>query len=187
MKRIAIFSSGEGTNANKLIEYFEDSNCANVVLLVSNRPNSGGLKIAKKHDVESLIVLREEFMSGVSLIEKLIEREIDYIVLAGFLWLLPPNVIVAFSNKIINVHPSLLPKFGGKGMYGTKVHEAVIAAKEIESGITIHYVNEKFDEGKHIAQFKCAVLSNDTAETLNIRVRELEHQNFAKVLESLLF
>ncbi len=187
MKRIAIFSSGEGTNANKLIEYFEGSNCANVVLLVSNRPNSGGLKIAMAHGVECLIVLKEEFMSGVSLIEKLVEREIDYIVLAGFLWLVPPIIITTFPNKIINVHPSLLPKFGGRGMYGTKVHEAVIAAKETESGITIHYVNEKFDEGQHIAQFKCAVLSNDTSATLNTRVRELEHQNFAKVLESLLF
>lgn len=101
VKRIAIFSSGEGTNANKLIEYFEDSNCANIVLLVSNRPNSGGLKIAKKHDVESLIVLKEEFMSGVSLIEKLIEREIDYIVLAGFLWLLPQMLLRLSPIKLL--------------------------------------------------------------------------------------
>ncbi len=186
MKRIAIFASGTGTNAQKLIEYFETHRDAQVTLVVSNRADAGVLGIAREHGVESMVVSREEFFADNSIVDKLHERGIDLIVLAGFLWLIPPAIISVFPNRIVNIHPALLPKFGGKGMYGSKVHAAVIAAGENESGITIHYVNERFDEGDHIAQFRCPVLPGDTPETLAARVRELEHEHFAETVEQLL-
>jgi phosphoribosylglycinamide formyltransferase 1 len=185
VKRIAIFASGTGTNAQKLIEHFETHHDAQVTLVVSNRAEAGVLDIAREHGVESLIVTREEFFAEHSITAQLRERGIDLIVLAGFLWLIPPAIISAFPDRIVNIHPALLPKFGGKGMYGSKVHAAVLAAGEKESGITIHYVNERFDEGDHIAQFRCPVLPGDTPQTLAARVQELEHKHFAEVIEKL--
>lgn len=153
--------------------------------MVSNKAEAGALKIALEHGVETFVVSREEFIDHHSIVKKLLSDKIDFIVLAGFLWLIPPAIISAFPNRIVNIHPALLPKFGGKGMYGQKVHEAVIAAKEKESGITIHFVNENFDEGNHIAQFTCPVFPDDTPETLAKRVLKLEHKHFAKVVEKL--
>lgn len=186
MKRIAIFASGTGTNAEAIIRHFEMHDRAQVVLLVTNRRDAGALKVAREHGVESMVIDREEFFSADSIIEKLQVRGIDLIVLAGFLWLIPPALIKAFPNKIVNIHPALLPKFGGKGMYGKFVHDAVLSAGEKESGITVHYVNEKFDEGEHIAQFTCAVDPGDTIETLAAKVQRLEHEHFASSIERLL-
>ena len=186
MKRIAIFASGTGTNAKNLIEHFELHREAQVTLVVCNRADAGVVQIARDHGIEVMIISREEFFSEHSITTELKERGIDFIVLAGFLWLIPKQLIASFQNKIINIHPALLPKFGGKGMYGKKVHEAVIAAGEKESGITIHFVNENFDEGKHISQFKCPVMPGDTFHTLSERVQKLEHKHFAEEVEKLI-
>jgi len=156
-----------------------------VTLVVCNRADAGVVQIAQEHGVETMIVSREEFFSEHSIVQPLKDRGIDFIVLAGFLWLIPVALISAFQNKIINIHPALLPKFGGKGMYGKKVHEAVLAKGEKETGITIHFVNEHFDEGKSIAQFVCPVMEGDTTEKLAARVQELEHKHFAEVVEKL--
>ena len=186
MKRIAVFASGTGTNAKNLIGHFELHRNAQVTLVVCNRADAGVVTIAREHGVETMIVSREEFFSEQSIVAELKDRGIDFIVLAGFLWLIPQQLISAFPNRIINIHPALLPKFGGKGMYGKKVHEAVLAAQEKESGITIHFVNENFDEGKSIAQFSCPVFPDDTTEKLAARVQELEHNHFAEVVEKLI-
>ncbi|HTL81252.1 MAG TPA: phosphoribosylglycinamide formyltransferase [Bacteroidia bacterium] len=186
MKRIAIFASGSGTNAQKLIEHFETHRDAQVTLVVCNNPQARVMGIAKEHGVETLLIDKEHFFSAQSIVDELKVRGIDLIVLAGFLWLIPLPVIKAYHEKIINIHPALLPKFGGKGMYGKKVHEAVLTAGEKESGITIHYVNEKFDEGKHIAQFRCPVLPGDTLQSLAGRVQKLEHDHFAEVVEKII-
>ena len=187
MKRIAIFASGAGTNAQKIISHFENHRGALVTLVLCNNPHAGVLEIAREHGVETMIVDREEFSDGKKIARELNDRGIDCIVLAGFLWLLPKELIAAFPDRIINIHPALLPKFGGKGMYGKKVHEAVLVAGEKVSGITIHFVNENFDEGKHIAQFTCPVLPGDTVESLAARVQALEHAHYAEVVEKVLF
>ena len=186
MKRIAIFASGTGTNAQIIIHHFELHPVAQVTLLVSNKSDAGAIHIAREHGVETLVIDRETFFSENSIVEELKVRGIDLIVLAGFLWLIPAQLIKAFPNRIVNIHPALLPKFGGKGMYGQFVHRAVLAAGESESGITIHYVNEKFDEGKHIAQFACPVEPGDTVESLTKRIHELEHRHYASAIERLL-
>jgi phosphoribosylglycinamide formyltransferase-1 len=186
VKRIAVFASGTGTNAKNLIEHFELHRDAQVTLVVCNRADAAVVPMAHEHGVETMIVSREEFFSEHSIVQDLKDRGIDFIVLAGFLWLIPAQLVSAFPNKIINIHPALLPKFGGKGMYGKKVHEAVLSAREKESGITIHFVNENFDEGKSIAQFSCPVMETDTVEKLASRVQELEHKHFAEVVEKLI-
>lgn len=186
MKRIAIFASGTGSNAEILIRHFEMHADAQVTLLVSNKANAGALGIAREHGVETMVVERDDFFSANSIAEALKVRGIDLIVLAGFLWLIPQALIKAFPGKIVNIHPALLPKFGGKGMYGKHVHSAVLAAGEKESGITVHFVNEHFDEGEHIAQFTCAVEPGDTVETLAAKVQRLEHEHFASAIERLL-
>jgi phosphoribosylglycinamide formyltransferase-1 len=185
VKRIAIFASGTGSNAEILIKHFELHRHAQVTLLVSNRAEAGAVQIARNHGVETMIIDKEIFFSENSIVKELKERGIDLIVLAGFLWLIPEAIIKAFPDRIVNIHPALLPKFGGKGMYGKKVHEAVLAAGEKQSGITVHFVNEKFDEGKHIAQFSCDVKEEDTIESLAKKVQELEHKHFAHVVEKL--
>lgn len=186
VKRIAVFASGTGTNAKALIEYFELHRNAQVTLLVCNNPKAGALEIAREHGVETLLTDRDHFFDGHTITEQLQARGIDLIVLAGFLWLIPKELIAAYPSRIVNIHPALLPKFGGKGMFGKRVHEAVIAAGEKESGITIHFVNEHFDEGAPIAQFRCPVLPDDTAETLAARIHALEHAHFAEAIDRLL-
>lgn len=183
MKNIAVFASGSGTNAENIFCHFEGSDLARPVLLVTDKPNAGALARAEKFGVETAIFPRAEFRSGEAVLKLMHEHSIDYIVLAGFLSLVPANLVKAFEGRIINIHPALLPKYGGKGMYGHHVHEAVIANGETESGITIHLVNERFDEGAPLAQFKVAITSDDTPDSLAAKIHELEYAHFPKVIE----
>jgi len=182
---IAIFASGAGTNAQKIIDHFKNSSLARVALIVCNKKRAGVLQIAESENIPSLIIDREKFFSGNGYLDELLERKIDFIVLAGFLWKIPSPLLEAYSRKIVNIHPALLPKFGGHGMYGSRVHEAVLAGKEVESGITIHYVDEHYDNGDIILQIKCPVLENDTPESLANRIHQLEHANYPLVIERL--
>ncbi|MBS1947945.1 MAG: phosphoribosylglycinamide formyltransferase [Bacteroidetes bacterium] len=183
LTHIAIFASGAGTNAQKIIEHFKNCSTVKMALIVCNRPDAGVLKIAEQFRIPALIIDKERFFRGNAYLPELKEKKIDFIVLAGFLWKLPPLLIKEYPDKIINIHPALLPKYGGKGMYGSRVHEAVIAAKEKESGITIHYVDDLYDHGKIIFQAKCAVEENETAGTLAQKIHKLEHENFPGVIE----
>jgi phosphoribosylglycinamide formyltransferase-1 len=179
---IAIFASGAGSNARKIIEFFKEKPEANVGLVVCNKPAAGVTEIAATYQIPVLLIEKEQFFRGDSYLPQLKKAGVNFIVLAGFLWKIPEQLIQNFRNRIINIHPALLPKYGGKGMYGAKVHEAVIAAGETESGITIHYVDEHYDNGDVILQARCAVLPTDTADTLAERIHHLEHENFPKVV-----
>jgi phosphoribosylglycinamide formyltransferase-1 len=185
-KRMAIFASGAGSNAQKIIEHFKDHHFVTVSLIVCNKPQAGVLTIAATHHIPTLIIEKELFFRGDAYVGALKEYKIDFIVLAGFLWKIPVALIKAYPDKIINIHPALLPKYGGKGMYGHFVHEAVINNKEPESGITIHYVNERFDEGETIFQATCPVIETDTPETLAQKIHVLEHQYYPQVIEKIL-
>ena len=182
-KSIAIFASGAGTNALRIINFFRTSSSIQVSLIICNNPTADVLNIAKAEKISSILIEKEQFLRGNAYLNVLIEADIDFIVLAGFLWKVPSIIIYAFRNKIINIHPALLPIFGGKGMYGLKVHEAVLAAGEIETGITIHYVDEHYDNGDVIFQAKCPVLPTDSPQSLAKRVHDLEYEHFAKVIE----
>jgi len=184
---IAIFASGSGSNAENIIEYFSGRNDVCFPVILSNKENAGIHKRAKRLGVPSICFTSQELKETDNVINILKEHQIDFIVLAGFLLKIPTYLIDAYPNKIINIHPALLPKYGGKGMYGTHVHEAVIAAEEKESGITIHYVNEVYDAGQIIFQAKCDVLPTDTAETLAMKVHELEYENFPQVIEKIIY
>lgn len=187
MKRVAVFASGSGTNFQQICEYFIEKNSdIKIELLVVNKPNIYVLERAKQLNVKSVYFNREDFYYSDRVVECLKENQIDFIVLAGFLWLIPDNILKEYPNKIINIHPALLPNYGGKGMHGHHVHEAVIAAKEQESGITIHYVNEKYDEGNIIFQAKCSITPEDTADSLAEKIHLLEKEHFPKVIDSLL-
>jgi len=186
MRNIAIFASGSGTNAENLIRFFRTSRYGRVSLLLSNRKEAGVVARAQTLDVEVNAFTREQFYQSNEVLSLLLERDIDFVVLAGFLWLVPDHLLEAFENKMINIHPALLPKYGGKGMYGRYVHEAVIRNQEAESGITIHYVNRDYDEGDIIFQARCEVKADDTPETLASRIHQLEYQHFPVVLENLL-
>lgn len=164
-QKIAVFASGAGSNAQKIIEFFSGKQIS-VTLVVSNNPKSGVLEIARKHQIATLLIEKEQFFKGNAYVDELKEAGVQFIVLAGFLWKIPPALIQAFPHCIINIHPALLPKYGGKGMYGHLVHEAVIKNREKESGITIHYVDEVYDHGKIIFQATCPVLSDDDAASL---------------------
>lgn len=197
-KRIAIFASGAGSNAQKIIEHLtpnpsplhgegnEKVPIARVSLIVCSKPEAGVLKIAEKENIPSLLIQKEKFFRGNAYINELKEKQIDFIVLAGFLWKVPGALIKAYPQKIINIHPALLPKYGGKGMYGHHVHQAVIDNKEKESGISIHYVDELYDHGKIIFQAKCPVLPDDKADSLAQRIHQLEHEHYPKVIEEIL-
>lgn len=184
--RLAIFASGAGSNAQKIIDHFRQSSTVKIALIVCNKPGAGVLNIAAKENIPSLIIERENFFRGDAYTAALKEHSIDFIVLAGFLWKIPPVLIQAFPGKMINIHPALLPAYGGKGMYGHYVHEAVIAASEKQSGITIHYVDEQFDHGAVIFQATCPVLVTDTADDLAKRIHQLEHLHYPQVIEDLL-
>ncbi|MBN2521343.1 MAG: phosphoribosylglycinamide formyltransferase, partial [Bacteroidales bacterium] len=166
MKNIAIFASGSGSNAEKIFEYSKLNNAYKVSLLLSNKKDAFVIQRANNHNIPVILFNRDTLYNTNDLLVILSEFKIDLIVLAGFLWLMPKYLINAFPNKIVNIHPALLPKYGGKGMYGMKVHEEVILNKEMQSGITIHYVNEKYDDGAIIFQKSCKVERNDTPETL---------------------
>lgn len=185
-KNIAIFASGSGTNAEQIILHFKESQIGRVKLLLSNKSNAYALVRAEKYGVPTYVFSRDEFYNTDNIIDLLLKEEIDLVVLAGFLWLVPVNLIRAFPDKMINIHPALLPKYGGKGMYGMYVHQAVIDSGDSESGISIHYVNEKYDEGKIIFQAKCEVTNEDTPESLAQKIHQLEYDYFPKVIEELI-
>ncbi len=186
MKNIAIFASGSGTNADNLIRFFRTSQFGRVRLVLTNRPDAGVIKRAQSHDIEVLAFTRDQFYGSDYVLDQLVERQIDFIVLAGFLWLVPGKLLKLFENKIVNIHPALLPKYGGKGMYGNHVHRAVLAAGEKESGISIHYVNREYDEGDVIFQASCELESDDTPDSLAERIHQLEYKHFPAVVEGLL-
>ncbi|WP_324589465.1 phosphoribosylglycinamide formyltransferase [Agriterribacter sp.] len=186
MVRIAIFASGAGSNAQQIINHFRRHPSIAVALIASNKPTAGVLDIAEKENIPSVIIEKERFFRGDSYINELKSKNIQWIILAGFLWKVPVSLIKAFPGRIINIHPALLPKYGGKGMYGHFVHEAVIAAKEKESGITIHYVDEQFDHGKPVLQATCPVTDTDTPETLAKKIQVLEHKHYPEVIAQLI-
>lgn len=185
-RNLAIFASGGGSNAEQFFTYFRSNKNINIRLLLTNNKNAFAIKRAEKYEIPTVTFTRSEFYESDHVIKILTEHDINLIVLAGFLWKITEQMIAKFPNKIINIHPALLPKFGGKGMYGKYVHEAVVNAGEKESGITIHYVNSNYDEGKIIFQEKCNVEANDTPELLAEKVLKLEHLHFPRVVGQLL-
>lgn len=199
--RIAVFASGAGSNAEKIIKTsppsplqvergeaktVADKSIFSVALIVCNKPGAGVLQVAQKAGIPSLLIEKERFFNGDGYLPELKKYRIDFIVLAGFLWKMPDTLISAYPKKIVNIHPALLPKYGGKGMYGQAVHKAVIASHDTESGITIHYVDEQYDHGEIIFQAKCEVEKNDTAETLAQKIHALEHANYPNVIASVI-
>jgi phosphoribosylglycinamide formyltransferase-1 len=183
--KIALFASGTGSNALKIIEHFHTVPSVSFVVL-SNKENAPVLPKVQALNIPTLTFNRKDFYENGKVKAFLAEQSVDFIVLAGFLWLMPTDIVQEYPNKIINIHPALLPKFGGKGMYGMKVHEAVQQAQETTTGITIHYVNEKYDEGEVILQATCAVAPTDTPEMIAKKVQALEHEHFPKVVEKLI-
>jgi len=186
MKRIAIFASGSGTNAQKIIEHFKENEDVEVSLILSNSESAYVLERASNEGVPAYVFDRQMFNETDQVHDILRDIGIDFIVLAGFLWLIPNNILRSWTNRIVNLHPALLPKFGGKGMYGDKVHQAVIEAGEKETGISIHYVNEKYDEGEIIFQESFEVKADDTPDSLAERIHVLEHKHYPSVIEKLL-
>ncbi|MCX8492164.1 MAG: phosphoribosylglycinamide formyltransferase [Cyclobacteriaceae bacterium] len=180
--RICILASGNGTNAEAIFNYFKKHSTTQVTLVLSNNPNAAVLERAKKFGIESGVFTKSEFNESDDVVNRLLSHSITHIVLAGFLWLLPKTLISAYSGKMINIHPALLPKFGGKGMYGMKIHEAVKQAGETKTGITIHEVNEHYDKGQIIFQTSCAVLSSDTPEQIASKIHDLEYQHYPRVI-----
>jgi len=185
-KRIAIFASGSGSNAQKIMEHFKRSPEAEVVLILTNNPQAYVLQRADNFEVPSHIFTRKEFYETDDVIRLLKNLQVDLIVLAGFLWLVPVSLLKAFPNRIINLHPALLPKYGGAGMYGDNVHKAVLANNEEESGITIHFVNEAYDEGEIIHQSRFKIEPDDNLEMIKFKGQQLEHQHFPRVVDNLL-
>lgn len=183
---IAIFASGAGSNAQQIINRFGNHPTIKVALIVCNKPGAGVLAIAQNHNIPVLLIEREVFFKGNAYLDVLQQHKINFIVLAGFLWKVPAALIKAYPQKIINIHPALLPAYGGKGMYGHFVHEAVITNKEKQSGITIHYVDELYDHGAVIKQATCTITTTDTPETLAKKIHALEHEYFAAVIENVL-
>jgi phosphoribosylglycinamide formyltransferase-1 len=197
LKRIAIFASGAGSNAQKIIEKAglpqssaQESGKSlpiyKVSLIVCNKPGAGVIRLAAKENIPVLMIEKDPFFRGEAYVGELKAAGIDYIILAGFLWKIPLALIAAYPNKIINIHPALLPKYGGKGMYGMHVHKAVVENQEAESGITIHYVDELYDHGQIIFQATCPVYKEDTADTLAQRIHALEHLHFPAVIADLM-
>ncbi len=186
MKRIVIFASGSGSNAENLISHFENNKAASVVMVLCNNPKALVLERAKRLKISAFSFNRKAFAHTDHVLDLLNTIKPDLIVLAGFLWKLPESIIAKFPNKIINLHPALLPKFGGKGMYGMHVHNAIIANKETETGITIHYVNENYDEGAIIFQANCKVALTDAAKDVAVKIHELEMKHFPDVVEKVL-
>lgn len=181
--KLAIFASGSGTNAQKIIDRFREHPHIRVALVVCNKPEAGVLAIAAREGIPSLLIERERFLKGDGYVANLEQERIDWIILAGFLWKVPSTLIRAFPAHILNIHPALLPKYGGKGMYGHFVHEAVVGAGEAESGITIHLVDEQYDHGKPLFQISCALEPGETPETLARKIQVLEHLYFPEVIE----
>ncbi len=185
MKRIVIFASGSGTNAENLINFFKESAVATVVRVLSNNQHAKVLERANRLNVNTLIFNKKDFVAEDTILN-LLKQEADFIVLAGFLWRVPKKIVAAFPNKIINIHPALLPKYGGKGMYGMNVHKAVVENEEKESGITIHYVNENYDEGAIIFQQSVSLDATDSAEDVAGKIHKLEYKYFPKAIEEVI-
>ena len=184
--KLAVFASGAGSNAEKLIQYFKGSEVAKVDLVICNKPGAGVLAVAEKEGVPTLLIEKEQFFRGDGYVPFLQTRSIEFIVLAGFLWKIPQTLIDAYPRRIVNIHPALLPKYGGKGMYGQYVHEAVLNAGEVESGITIHYVDEHYDSGDIIFQTACPILPGDKPGDIAQRIHLLEHAHYPRVVEEIL-
>ncbi|MEO7265645.1 MAG: phosphoribosylglycinamide formyltransferase [Ferruginibacter sp.] len=185
LTRIAIFASGAGSNAKKIIEYFQKHQQIRVTLVVCNKKEAGVINIAGDHNIEILMIKKADLLNG-HLLEQLKEKKINWIILAGFLLKIPADIIGAYPSKIINIHPALLPAYGGEGMYGKRVHESVLANKEIQSGISIHYVDDIYDHGEIISRLYCPVDENETPESLATKIQALEHQHFATTIESVI-
>jgi len=183
---ISIFASGAGSNAKQIINQFKVSDTIKIALIVCNKPGAGVLAIAHEAGIPVLLIEKERFVAGDNYLPELTQHKIDFLVLAGFLWKMPVAILQAYPKKIINIHPALLPKYGGKGMYGGKVHEAVIAAGEHESGISIHYVDEVYDHGEIIFQATCTVAASDTPASLAQKIHILEHTNYPRVIAEIL-
>jgi phosphoribosylglycinamide formyltransferase-1 len=186
MKQIAIFASGAGSNAARIIDHFRHHATIKISLIVCNKSGAGVLSIAEKEGIPTLLLEKERFFRGDAYVEELRERKIDFLVLAGFLWKIPTNLVKAYNGNILNIHPALLPKYGGKGMYGQFVHEAVIQAKETATGITIHYVDELYDHGHIVFQAHFPVEANDTPESLAQKVHTLEHEHYPRIIEQVI-
>ena len=181
-----MFASGSGSNAERFFEHFKHSPLAEISLVCSNRPDAYVLERAGRHHIPTYTFTNKELQENQEVLNKLQQERIDFIVLAGFLRLIPPYLIEAFPNRIVNIHPALLPKWGGKGMWGHHVHQAVVKAKELESGISIHYVNGRYDEGDIIFQASCPLTADDSPEEVAAKVLKLEHAHYPKVVEQLL-
>ncbi len=186
MKKIAILASGSGSNAENIIKYFSGNENVEVPFVISNRKEVYVHERCKNLGVPSYVFLKSDFESGV-VTKFLLENNIDLVVLAGFLLRVPDDMLMSYPNRVLNIHPSLLPKYGGKGMFGDNVHKTVVENKETESGVTIHFLNERFDEGEHIAQYKCEVWPTDTPEEVASKVHALEYEWYPKVIEKVLF
>ncbi|GAB6279871.1 MAG: phosphoribosylglycinamide formyltransferase [Lentimicrobium sp.] len=183
---LAVFASGSGTNAENIIKYFSDHRFIRVVRVYCNNPQAYVIQRVKPYGVPVTLFDKEEFVENGQVYQKLKEEHTDYIILAGFLWKIPDFLIRTFSGRILNIHPALLPKYCGKGMYGERVHQAVIAAGDTESGISIHRVDEMYDHGEIIFQAKCPVLLQDTPETLAARIHQLEYEYYPKIIEKVI-
>jgi phosphoribosylglycinamide formyltransferase 1 len=186
MSKIAIFASGSGSNAENIATFFQKHPNIEISYILTNKKDAGVLERASRLGIKSIIFDKNDFYNTNHITNLLLKENIDLVILAGFLWLVPASLVSAFAGKIINIHPALLPKYGGKGMYGAFVHEAVVRNGEKESGITIHYVNEHYDEGNIILQAKCEVLSTDTPDDVAQKVHALEYEHFPKVIAKLL-
>ena len=186
MKKIAILASGSGSNAENIAKYFEESDYAKVSFIIANNPEAYVLERAKRLGIEAAVVTKQQFVEADSVIEMLQQRNIDFIVLAGFLLLVPKKLIQAYPGRIVNIHPALLPKHGGKGMYGDRVHKAVVECGDTESGITIHLIDEQYDKGTTFFQAKCPVLPTDTPDDVAAKVHALEYEHFPHVIEEIL-
>ncbi len=186
LTHVALFASGAGSNAQKIIDHFRGSKTVNIALIVCNKPGAGVLNIAEKEQIPVLMIEKEVFFRGNGYLDELKAAGIDFIVLAGFLWKVPAALTAAYPNKIVNIHPALLPRYGGKGMYGMHVHEAIIAAGDQESGITIHYVDNVYDNGAIIFQATCAIEPGDTPSLLAQKVHELEHAHYPRIIEQVI-
>jgi len=185
MKRLSIFVSGNGTNLQRIAEYFADNKDVEIVNVVCNNPKAYSIERAKNLGIPLRMITKEEFKSE-TFVKEMLDLRIDLIVLAGFLWKIPENLVKAFPKKIVNIHPALLPKYGGKGFYGEHVHEAVVAAKEVQSGITVHYVNEVYDNGEIILQAYVALSEKETPDSLAAKIHQLEQAYFPVVIEQLI-
>ncbi|HUR11961.1 MAG TPA: phosphoribosylglycinamide formyltransferase [Flavitalea sp.] len=184
--QLAVFASGTGSNTQKIIDHFREHPVIKIVLIVCNKPGAGVLTITVEENIPYLLIEKEKFFRGDGYVPELKERQINWIILAGFLWKIPLGLLKAFPRRIINIHPALLPKFGGKGMFGDFVHQAILDAGEKQTGITIHYVDEIYDHGEIIFQTSCAIEAGDTVKHIAAKVHALEHAHFAKVIEKVI-